>query len=135
MMDVVLSMFFDDQRLLLVKPRRRPTYQLVGGKVEDGETSIEAMIREAHEELGNDAIFYDDLFEKVMEFDEIASSDGVTPIHVYLFKYNGKLEGNFSISEEIESFLWYDSSGGDDMLSNTLRHVVIPYCIKNKFIK
>ena len=75
------------------------------------------------------------LKEKRMEFDEIASSDGVTPIHVYLFKYNGKLEGNFSISEEIESFLWYDSSGGDDMLSNTLKHVVIPYCIKNKFIK
>lgn len=135
MMDVVLSMFFDSNRLLLVKPRRRPTYQLVGGKVEDGETSIDAMIREAHEELGNDAIIYDDLFEKIMEFDEIASSDGVTPIHVYLFKYNGKLEGNFSISEEIESFLWYDSSYGEDMLSNTLRHVVIPYCKKNKFIK
>ena len=134
-MDVVLSMFFDSNRLLLVKPRRRPTYQLVGGKVEDGETSIDAMIREAHEELGNDAIIYDDLFEKIMEFDEIASSDGVTPIHVYLFKYNGKLEGNFSISEEIESFLWYDSSYGEDMLSNTLRHVVIPYCKKNKFIK
>ena len=134
-MDVVLSMFFDDQRLLLVKPRRRPTYQLVGGKVEDGETSIEAMIREAHEELGSEAIFYDDLFEIVMEFDEIASSDGVTPIHVYLFKYNGKLEGNFSISEEIESFLWYNSLYGEDMLSNTLKHVVIPYCIKNKFIK
>ena len=134
-MDVVVTMFFDSNRLLLTKPRRRPTYQLVGGKVEDGEIPLEAMIRETHEELGCDAIFYDDLFEKVMEFDEIASSDGVTPIHVYLFKYNGKLEGNFSISEEIGSFLWYDSSYGEDMLSNTLKHVVIPYCIKNKFIK
>ena len=134
-MDVAVTMFFDNHRLLLDKPRKRPTYQLVGGKVEAGESPFEAAVREAHEELGCEAIFYDDLFEKVMEFDEIASSDGVTPIHVYLFKYNGKLEGNFSISEEIGSFLWYDSSYGEDMLSNTLKHVVIPYCIKNNFIK
>lgn len=134
-MDVVVTMFFANKQLLLTKPRRRPTYQLVGGKVEYGETLFEAAVREAHEELGNDAIFYDDLFEKVMDFDEIASSDGVTPIHVYLFKYNGKLEGKLNISEEIEKFLWYDSSYGEDMLSNTLKHKVIPYCIKNKFIK
>ena len=134
-MDVAVTMFFDNQRLLLDKPRRRPTYQLVGGKIEAGESPLEAMIREAHEELGSEAIFDDSLFEKVMDFNEIASSDGVTPIHVYLFKYNGKLEGNFSISEEIEDFLWYDSLYGEDILSNTLKHVVIPYCIKNKFIK
>jgi len=134
-MDVVVTMFFDNQRLLLNKPRRRPTYQLVGGKIEAGESPIEAMIREAHEELGSEAIFDDSLFEKVMDFNEIASSDGVTPIHVYLFKYNGMLEGKLNVSEEIEDFLWYDSSYGEDMLSNTLKHVVIPYCIKNKFIK
>lgn len=134
-MDVVVTMFLENKQLLLTKPRKRPTYQLVGGKLEEGETTFEAAVREAHEELGNEAIFNDSLFEKVMDFDEIASSDGVTPIHVYLFKYNGKLEGKLNISEEIEKFLWYDSSYGEDMLSNTLKHVVIPYCIKNKFIK
>ena len=134
-MNVVGTMFFNDNKLLLDKPRKRPTYQMIGGRVEDGETPFEAAIRECREELGIDAIFDKSLFEKVMEFDEIATSDGVTPIHFYVFQYNGKLEGKLNISEEIENFLWYDSSYGEDILSNTLKHEVIPYCLKKKLIK
>ena len=134
-MKVVGTMFIDNNKLLLDKPRKRPTYQMIGGRVEDNETPIEAAIRECHEELGNKAIFDINLFEQVMEFDEIATSDGVTPIHFYVFKYNGSLEGTLTTSEEIESFLWYDSSYGDDMLSNTLKHKVIPYCLEKKLIK
>ena len=134
-MYVVGTMFFNDNKLLLDKPRKRPTYQMIGGRVEDGETPFEAAIRECREELGIDAIFDKSLFEKVMEFDEIATSDGVTPIHFYVFQYNGKLEGKLNISEEIENFLWYDSSYGEDILSNTLKHEVIPYCLKKKLIK
>ena len=36
-----------------------------------------------------------------------------------------------SKEKEIEYFIWYETNMGDDMLSNTLRHVVIPYCIEN----
>ena len=135
MIKVVGTMFFDDNRLLIDKPRKRPTYQMIGGGVDEGETPLEAAIRECHEELGNDAVFDEGLLELVMEFDEIATSDGITPIHFYVFKYNGLLSGDLTTSEEIESFLWYDSSMGDEMLSNTLKHQVIPYCLKNKLIK
>lgn len=103
-MDVVGTMFFDNNKLLLGKPRKKPTHQLAGGKIEDGEMSLDAPIMEAHEELGNEAIFDETLFEKVKAFDEIVSSDGVTPIHYYLFKYNAKLEGKLNIFEEIEKF-------------------------------
>ena len=135
MIKVVGTMFFDDERLLLDKPRKRPTHQMIGGRVEDRETPLEAAIRECHEELGNEAIFDENLFEFVMEFDEIASSDGITPIHFYVFKYNGELTGELKVSDEIESFLWYESSMGDEMLSNTLKHQVVPYCLKKKLIK
>ena len=134
-MEVVGTMFFKDKKLLIDKPRKRATYQMIGGRVEENETPIEAAIRECHEELGENAIFDNSLFELVMEFDEIATSDGVTPIHFYVFKYNGELNGELTISEEIESFCWYDSSCGIDMLSNTLKNEVIPYCLKNKLIK
>ena len=70
-----------------------------------------------------------------MEFNEIATSDGKTPIHFYVFKYNGNLEGNLTLSEEIESFLWYESSIGTDILSNTLKNEVVPYCLSRKLIK
>lgn len=134
-MKVVGTMFFKEQKLLIDKPRKRPTYQMIGGRVEDGETPLEAAIRECHEELGPKAVFDSSLIELVMEFDEIATSDGVTPIHFYVFRYNGLLEGEITTSEEIEAFKWYDSSVGYNILSNTLKNEVIPYCLKNKLIK
>lgn len=54
--------------------------------------------------------------------DGIATSDGVTPIHFYVFKYNGILKGSLETLEEIENFLWYESSMGNSILSNTLKN-------------
>lgn len=133
-MDVVGTMFFKNKKLLIDKPRKRATYQMVGGKVEEGETALEAAIRECHEELGKYAIFDENKFELVLDFDEIATSDPNQKIHFYVFKYNGKLEGKNTLSEEIEDFLWYESKLGIDMLSNTLKNEVVPYCIKNNLI-
>ena len=134
-MNVVGTMFFKDNKLLIDKPRKRQTYQMIGGRIEDGETPLEAAIRECHEELGMEAFFDNSLIELVMEFDEIATSDGKTPIHFYVFKYNGLLEGKLNTSEEIEDFKWYQSSDGTDILSNTLKNEVVPYCLKNNLIK
>lgn len=133
-MDVVGTMFFKDNKLLIDKPRKRPTYQMIGGRIEANETPLQSAIRECHEELSTEAIFDETSFELVMEFDEIATSDGITPIHFYVFKYNGKLSGNLATSNEIESFLWYDTSYGTDILSNTLKNEVVPYCLLNKLI-
>ncbi len=134
MMKVVGTMFFKDHKLLIDKPRKRPTFQMIGGKVENGESVLDAAIRECHEELGNKIVFDNKLFELVMEFDEIATSDGKTPIHFYVFKYNGELQGELSTSEEIEEFKWYTSTDGKDILSNTLKNEVVPYCLKNNLI-
>ena len=134
-MNVVGTMFFKNGSLLIDKPKKRPTYQMIGGKVEPGETPLQAAIRECHEELGNDALFDENALELVMEFDEIATSDGVTPIHFYVIQYNGILNGELTTSVEIEKFLWYQSKNGDEILSNTLKHKVVPYCLEKKLIK
>ncbi len=134
-MNVVGTMFFKDDKLLIDKPRKRSTYQMIGGKVEDGESPLEAAIRECHEELGSEAIFDDSFFELIMEFDEIATSDGITQIHFFVFKYNGELKGKLNTSLEIEKFKWYSSTDGYDILSNTLKNEVVPYCLKKKLIK
>lgn len=133
-MDVVGTMFFKDRKLLIDKPRKRNTYQMIGGKVEKGETPIKAAIRECYEELGSSAIFDEDNLQLLMEFDEIATSDGKTPIHFYVFIYNGELEGKLTTSEEIEKFMWYTSNQGNEILSNTLKNEVVPYCLKNNLI-
>ena len=133
-MRVVGTMFFKDNKLLIDKPRKRQTYQMIGGRVEDNETPLEGAIRECHEELGENAIFDESLFEQVMEFDEIKKKKKKTPIHFYVYKYNGSLEGEMETSEEIEAFKWYSSKDGVDILSNTLKNEVVPYCINNKLI-
>ena len=134
-MDVVGTMFFKDNKLLIDKPRKRLTYQMVGGKVEKGETPMQAAIRECHEELGEKAIFDESLFNLTMEFDEIATSDGITPIPFYVFTYKGELKGDLNTSEEIERFKWYETKDGNEILSNTLKNEVVPYCKKNGLIK
>ena len=133
-LNVVGTMFFKDKKLLIDKPRKRPTYQMIWGSVEEWETPLDAAIRECHEELGDKAIFHPELIELVMEFDEIATSDGKTPIHFHVYKYKGLLEGVLTTSDEIENFMWYGRDDTRDILSNTLKNEVVPYCIKNDLI-
>lgn len=134
-MDVVGTMFFKDNKLLIDKPRKRPTYQMIGGRVEDGESPLAAAIRECHEELGEKAIFDESKISLVMDFEEIATSDNKTMIHFYVYKYDGELKGELTESEEIDNFLWYESSLGEEILSNTLKHEVVPYCLEKKLIR
>jgi len=132
--DVVGTMFFKDGKLLIDKPRKRPTFQMIGGSVEKDETPLQAAIRECHEELGNNAIFDENNFEFVMDFQEIATSDQITQIHFYVFKYNGELLGKLETSEEIEKFMWFGVNDDTSILSNTLKNEVVPYCIENNLI-
>ena len=135
MLNVVGTMFFDGQKLLIDKPRKRNTYQMIGGKVENGETQLEAAIRECREELGEKAIFDKNLFKLVMDFEEIATSDPSKKIHMNIFRYNGELQGELTTSEEIEKFMWFGINDDRNLLSNTLKNEVVPYCIKNGLIK
>ena len=134
-MKVVGTIFINDNKLLLDKPRKRPTYQMIGGKVEDNETVLEAAIRECYEELGPKAIFDETKFELVCDFIETATSDPNLKIHFHLFNYKGELNGELTTSEEIENFVWYDTSREDIVLSHVLNNKVIPYCIDKKIIK
>ena len=135
MLKVVGTMFIYNKKLLLNKPRKNPTYQLIAGKVEEYETVMEAAIRECHEELGPKATFDETKFELISDFLETASSDPNLKIHFYLFKYSGELEGKFTTSEEIEDFIWYDTSMKAIPLSHVLNNKVITYCLEKKLIK
>lgn len=135
LMEVVGTMFFRDGKLLIDKPRSKQTFQMIGGKVEKGETAREAAIRECHEELGEKAIFDENLLEFVMDFEEIATSDPTRKIHMNIFQYNGQLKGELTTSPEIESFMWFSANDDRRILSNTLKNEIIPYCINKGLIK
>lgn len=134
MKEVSGTLFFKEGKVLLVKPRKRPTLQVVGGSVEEGETFFETAIRECHEELGDKAMFEPNNIKFLMDFEEKATSDPNLKIHMNLFIYDGKLEGELTISEEIESFMWFGIDDDSNLLSFALRNVIIPYCVEKKLI-
>lgn len=127
---VVGTMFFKDGRLLIDKPRKRKTFQMIGGRIEENETPLEAAIRESHEELGIKALFNENQIYFVMDFIEIATSDPNLRIHMYIFMYDGLLNGELTLSEEIEDFMWFSKEDDVNLLSNTLKNKIIPYAIK-----
>ena len=133
--EVVGTMFFEDKKLLIDKPRKRKTYQMIGGKVEENETPLEAAVRECHEKLGPNAIFDEDKIKFVMDFIETATSDPTKKIHMHIFIYEGELKGTLTTSEEIENFMWFDSNDDYNLLSYALKNEVVPYAKKNKLIK
>ena len=104
------------------------------GKIEEGETKLDAAIRECHEELGEKAIFDESKFRFLMDFDEIASSDPNLKIHMNIFVYDGELTGEFTTSEEIGAFMWFGKDDDTTVLSNTLKNEIIPYCVEKKLI-
>ena len=134
MKQVVGTLFFKDGKILIDKPRKRLTYQMIGGSVEDGETIFDAAVRECREELGESAIFDKEKIKFLMEFDEIATSDPNLKIHMNIFIYEGSLEGKLTISDEIEKFMWFGKDDDIEILSNTLKNEIVPYCIENKLI-
>lgn len=131
MKQVVGTLFFKDKKLLIDKPRKRPTYQMIGGSVEENESIFDAAVRECKEELGDKAIFDKNKIKFLMEFDEIATSDPNLKIHMNIFLYEGELEGVLSISDEIEDFMWFGRNDDVNILSNTLKNEIIPYAIEN----
>ena len=60
-----------------------------------------------------------------MDFEEIATSDPSKKIHMNIFKYNGKLQGELTISSEIEKFMWFGTDDDRSILSNTLKNEII----------
>ncbi len=134
MKQVVGTLFFNDGKLLIDKPRKRSTFQMVGGSVEEGESIYEAAIRECHEELGDRAFFNPENVKFLMDFDEIATSDPNLKIHMNIFIYESTLTGELSTSSEIESFMWFGVDDDTNILSNTLKNEIIPFCKEKKLI-
>ena len=133
MLQVVGSLFIKNRKLLLNRPRKRPVFQLIAGKMEENESPLESIYRESCEELSTNLLDINK-FNFIMEFEETASSDPKLKIYYYLFNYNDEFNFELIENEEISEFIWYDTSIKNIKLSPTLQNIVIPYCIKNNLI-
>ncbi len=103
-LNVILVYHKDQDKILMCKREKEPykgKFNLVGGKVEDGEDEISAAYRELEEETG---ITKQDIFlVHLMNFQY--------PIdNIELEVYMGKLEKEVKLIEEVNRLYWIDKS-------------------------
>lgn len=87
MKEAVCALIFTKNNMVLGVSRKdnQNNFGLIGGKVDDGETPEEALIRETKEETGLDVVKYDKIFER---------SDGNLKCYTYLCDTTGEVMTN-----------------------------------------
>ena len=98
----VLGFITDGHRVLLIK-KNRPENQVglyngIGGKVNDNELPLDAMIRESKEETNLDGA--------VGDFYEAIQDDYVHKRTVQVVMYLKNITGDVSISDEHDNWMW-----------------------------
>jgi HAD superfamily hydrolase (TIGR01549 family) len=95
----------DDQQVLMIRTQKWSNlWGIPGGKIKSGETSVEALRREVHEEtnLNIDQIAF------VMAQDCIFSKEFYRRAHFVLLNYTGRVlgEAKVKLNEEAQEFQW-----------------------------
>lgn len=98
---------FKDKQILLVRPYDNATaFLTLGGKIEEGESVTEALIREVKEEVN--ATVDESTLEYLREFEAPAFGKENTLVNVKL--YSGELLDEPTPSSEIEEIRYFDST-------------------------
>lgn len=121
--EVVGVAFIKDNRLLVVQSRKSAktnSYTFIGGGVEDGETLIEAAIREVKEEIHNGFDISPNELELVISKVEVAASDPNKKINMHIFLAHKEITGDLVPNQEILKYYWF-GLGEDLNVSNSIK--------------
>ena len=133
---VVGIAFIENNKLLIVQSKKSSktnSYTFIGGGVENGETLLEAAIREVSEEIHNGFTISPSELELVMTKKEVAASDPNKQIEMHTFIAHKKINVELTTNEEIIDYHWY-SIGEDYNVSNSIKDF-LEYAKKNNIIK
>ena len=133
---VVGIAFIENNKLLIVQSKKSSktnSYTFIGGGVENGETLLEAAIREVSEEIHNGFSISPSELELVMTKKEVAASDPNKQIEMHTFIAHKKINVELTTNEEIIDYHWY-SIGEDYNVSNSIKDF-LEYAKENNIIK
>jgi 8-oxo-dGTP diphosphatase len=118
---VALLVVRDGHILLCRKKYGTSLLILPGGRREPGETSMECLIRELHEELGNVAV---EGLEYVGTYTDVAAGESSKTVQIEL--YRGRLSGTAAPQSEISELIWFGAGDDDSCLAPSIRNKILP---------
>lgn len=130
--NVVGIAFIQDGKLLIVQSVRSShnnIWTLIGGGVNDGETEVEAAIREVGEEIHNGFFIEEHDLKPVMCFKECAASDPEVDILMTMFICTKDINTFLSPDFEILKYHWYKLGESEYKISSAIRDHFIPFAI------
>ncbi|MCM1053544.1 MAG: NUDIX domain-containing protein [Ruminococcus sp.] len=134
--DVVGIAFIKDNHLLVVQSKRSSatnSYTFIGGSVEEGETILEASVREVSEEIHSGFAISPDDLELVLEKEEQAASDPTKTIRMHIFISYKEIDVPLVPNEEILIYHWY-KIGDNINVSNSIKDF-LEYAKTNNLMK
>jgi 8-oxo-dGTP pyrophosphatase MutT (NUDIX family) len=117
-------------KVLFTKEHEKDRYFTPGGKIEDGETEEDALVREVKEELGVDLIKPSLKF--FAEFEDVATLERDTILNLRF--YIGEISGEIKPSTDIEELKWFGRDDDWNKLGNIDKKQVMPWLVKKGLI-
>lgn len=88
---------------------RAGQYDIPGGKIDEGETIVEGLVREINEEVGLDVDM--NSLSEILNFGAESNDQNVEK-HVYLCKMDGSQSPTIKLSHEHEAYFWLSIEDG-----------------------
>lgn len=120
----------NDKKVLFTKEFGEDRYFTPGGKIEEGESEEEALVREVKEELGVGLDIASLKF--VAEFEDMATFEKDTVLNIKL--YTGKINGKMKPSTDIEELKWFGRNDDWNKLGIIGKNKVMPWLVKKGLI-
>ena len=110
MIDKLAWIYIKDKKVLCCLSKGKTTYYSPGGKRQEGENDVEALVREIKEEVNVDLILDTVRYYGAFKAQAHGKPEGTyVKMSCYLSEYSGELEPN----NEIEKIEWLDSKNLD----------------------
>jgi 8-oxo-dGTP pyrophosphatase MutT (NUDIX family) len=112
-----------DGRTLLVRKRGTQAFMQPGGKIDAGESAVEALVRELYEELG--LVIAQEHAQFLGEFSAVAANEPGFEVNCQLYQLH--VEQEVVPAAEIEEIVWVDAASIDHLhLAPLTRDSILP---------